>query len=342
MKCIRCWNCFHLACANAVELAEDRLVRWKCLDCSKLPHEIVPTLNPQSTGAVSNSGDSTSRPTKRKQRSPTSEASDAVRKSKLRQSEIRALLQDSENFDVTSGVKLLLTLHVELLETVSSIAERHSILQNWIESVDTSLNDLEHRITDLENRGDVQLPLPDVFSDLKKQNRMLIDKLDDLEDRGRRENLVFDGIVEAQDETQQTLEQKIVDLCTSRLGVADVQFDRIHRLGRRISSKPRLVICKFTFFKQKSLVFANRTSLKGTGVFIYEDFCTRTRFARKKLLEFSRELKAKGMGIFRLRYNKLVGQNGCFIYDHESAKVIELPSATRNSSCLGGARKACV
>lgn len=78
----------------------------------------------------------------------------------------------------------------------------------------------------------------------------------------------------------------------------DIQFDRVHRL----SSKPNApLIARFSFYKHKIAVLRAKQKLKGTDIFVGEDFSEGVRETRKKLRKFVpalREAKQKVTMVF--------------------------------------------
>ena len=74
-------------------------------------------------------------------------------------------------------------------------------------------------------------------------------KVDDLEGRAKRNNLIIHGLVRAEKETGEGCEGVLKDLITDRLELADdIQFDRVHRLNVMPNSP---VVARCTFFKDK-------------------------------------------------------------------------------------------
>ena len=74
-------------------------------------------------------------------------------------------------------------------------------------------------------------------------------KVDDLEGRAKRNNLIIHGLVRAEKETGEGCEGLLKDLITDRLELADdIQSDRVHRLNVMPNSP---VVARCTFFKDK-------------------------------------------------------------------------------------------
>ena len=109
----------------------------------------------------------------------------------------------------------------------------------------------------------------------------------DLEDRSRRNNLVFFGFPEDSNTHEpENCERKVINLLESRKFFDDdyiVYIDRAHRLGRRSSDKPRPIIVRFTYFKDKQEIIKNGQKLKGCNINVSEDFSKSTIEVHKQL-----------------------------------------------------------
>ena len=107
-------------------------------------------------------------------------------------------------------------------------------------------------------------------------------------------------------------------------GVDDISFERVHRIGKSspIESKPRPLIAKFTYPKDKEFVLSQAKNLRDTKFAVALDFPKEIMDKRKLLLPTLKDAKKKGH-IATLVYDKLYinGQlyRPCFatcIYHH--------------------------
>ena len=75
------------------------------------------------------------------------------------------------------------------------------------------------------------------------------EKLIEIEDRSRRNNLRIDGLIENKNETWNDCEKKVQEVLRDKLSIQDdIEFDRYHRMGKRTRSRPRenyLQVCPF-------------------------------------------------------------------------------------------------
>ena len=83
------------------------------------------------------------------------------------------------------------------------------------------------------------------------ENEYLREKLIDMEDRSRRDNLRIDKLKEVEYETWEQTEQILKSMIQERLEIEDVNTERAHRVGNTNSTLPRTIIAKFSSFKGK-------------------------------------------------------------------------------------------
>lgn len=176
-----------------------------------------------------------------------------------------------------------------------------------LEATVKHFSDNEDRIVSMEN----------VMADL-------VDKIDDLENRSRRNNLVIFGVPETDDETAESLHGAVVNrLFCDTFGLPVVTTERVHRLGRRTDGKTRPVMVKFLHFSEKMSVLRNCPKLKGSTISISEDFSLRVRNIRKRLWDSAIENRKKGDKV-TLIYNKLKINNTLYVWDAEKQTRIAL------------------
>ena len=143
---------------------------------------------------------------------------------------------------------------------------------------------------------------------LKTENENLVSKvdslerkIDDLEGRSKRNNIIIHGYPRHAKETWQECEDWLRDTITDKLEFSDnVEFDRVHRLNSKPDS-PLIACC--TFYKDKARILRARNKLKGTQIFIGEDFSFRVRDTRKKLIP-------------HLKCAREQGKRATMVYDH--------------------------
>ncbi|XP_073979895.1 uncharacterized protein [Rhodnius prolixus] len=148
------------------------------------------------------------------------------------------------------------------------------------------------------------------YKQLEQENLELIDLISkqtrEIERIKRRNNVVFFGIQEEEEEDYEKLEHTIVDVCTN---VMSVNLDKSHinyvrRFGKNKGKKrPVVLSCVSNNCKRKLL--KNSSKLIGSNIFIAEDYDKEDLLQRKKLIK--EHLKFKDLGhISKLRKNGLV------------------------------------
>ena len=156
-------------------------------------------------------------------------------------------------------------------------------------------------------------------------------KADDLENRSRRNNLCFDGVAEDANESWSTSEKKIREIIGAKLHIKtdELTIERAHRAGKgnASSGKPRTIVAKFNNYKIREQVLRNKKGLKGTNVFVREDFSQKTLAKRRELLPAMHEERRKGNIAF-LRYDKLV------VYPNLNRRENQQPSQSTRSPQL--------
>ena len=110
---------------------------------------------------------------------------------------------------------------------------------------------------------------------LKEENMKLKEKLVDQEYRQRRNNLLFEGITETDNETDSNCFEKLTAVLNAITPVNEWKYERCHRLGPRPKKKTkrqfnRQVICCFSSYQDVNQILRNRKKLP-KGVYVSED-----------------------------------------------------------------------
>jgi hypothetical protein len=147
---------------------------------------------------------------------------------------------------------------------------------------------------------------------LNEENDALKNKIAELEDRSRRNNLRFEGIEETEGETWEKSEELIKNLLKEKLNIKDgIQIERAHRAGRKDNEKDkqrkRTIVVKFLNFKDREIILEKYRKLKlwNENMYINEDFSERTTSIRKQLFKQAKEMRATGK-FARVVYNKII------------------------------------
>ena len=122
-------------------------------------------------------------------------------------------------------------------------------------------------------------------------------RLIELENRSMRDNLIFTGIPEVPNETNENTELIISDIVQKKIGIkSNVNFERVHRMGKKNADarRPRAIVAKFSHFKDRELVRKNSSRLKGTKIGIHEQFGQETTDKRKVLMPRFKAAREQG------------------------------------------------
>ncbi|XP_029435872.1 olfactory receptor 3-like [Rhinatrema bivittatum] len=187
---------------------------------------------------------------------------------------------------------------------VAALDVRLHQLSEQIAEVRASLTDFDLRIE--HTKGRVSLVEDDVgalerkVAELEKTALATTEKLDDLENHSRRNNLRFVGFPESLAETElpHLLEAWLLGLVPSLASPSGGLLERAHRIGKRPdgaqNSRPRVIITRFLHFAHKTLVlqhyrkqreFFNETF----KILVFQDFSPAVTLKRKAFHEYLRK-----------------------------------------------------
>ena len=129
-------------------------------------------------------------------------------------------------------------------------------LETSREITDNKFKEINHKLkNDKQQHGDE-------IDELWQENEYLRERLRDMEDRSRRDNLRIDGLKEVENETWEQTEQILKSMIQEKLEIEDANIERAHRVGNTNSTLPRTVIAKFSIFKGKQIVLSAAKKFK--------------------------------------------------------------------------------
>lgn len=134
--------------------------------------------------------------------------------------------------------------------------------------------------------------------------RKLISKVDDLENRSRRNNIILYGLPEDRNENNATLMAKVFQIFSEKLNIVSPHVERLHRLGKLRAERPRPVIIRFMNFGDKIAILKNMRTLNDSTLSVTEDFSIKVRAIRKKLWEASADFRSNGCSV-KMRFDHL-------------------------------------
>lgn len=142
----------------------------------------------------------------------------------------------------------------------------------------------------------------DIAVSVQKENTVLKSELDKckqelvteresrlmLECHSRRSNLRFYGVKEPAGKEKDTdCEKSVLEIIKEKSGIetSTLSIERCHRLGKKtVSTQPRPIIIKFSFFKDRQNIWSQRNELKKYGLLLKEDFPPEIERRRKILM----------------------------------------------------------
>ena len=212
-------------------------------------------------------------------------------------------IQDSFNSLAGFNVKLqamekLMTEMSNQLAKLDTIQELATTTQATIESLTNSVDQVRSLAQTAMDEVNKCNQVIQVLTVKTKEIDYLKEKIIQAESYSRRDNLIFEGIREQE---QEDCEKLIMDILVKDLKISDarqrIKFTRVHRLGGRAPNRIRPIIVRFHYFKDKQDVWDLRRKLKGTDVWMSEDFPTEIRNRRQVLFPIFQ--KARGMADIR-------------------------------------------
>nr|XP_037273750.1 uncharacterized protein LOC119165772 [Rhipicephalus microplus] len=229
---------------------------------------------------------------------------------------VKEFTASNERFqkEVTNKLKDIHTTVTDLKRRLSKIEERLESVDNLSESVKavgSVVQESQEQLKTIEQKQTHQANLV----------------VDDLNNRMRRNNLVFKGVPEQAAEKWSDTEKLIHEFVTENLGIQPGEIERAHRVGQRKPDRTRPVVVKFLNFKDKSNILKNAFKLKDLAtprVWIEEDFSPRVQLIRKTLRDFARAKRQKNEK-YKLQFDKLIMGNVIFTVDSSSNKVVPIP-----------------
>ena len=170
------------------------------------------------------------------------------------------------NFEIT--MKEIKNLKAEISDLKDIFEFTENVIEKKVEKLETELDDLEGKVQEIW--------------DYQKNPDFIQHKLVELKNRSRRNNLWIDGTEEEEGETWEISEAKATKVFKEKLEInKDIMIERAHRTKRnkdkdKDKKRPRTILLRLADFKGKSIIFKNVNKLKGSDVYINEDFSRET------------------------------------------------------------------
>lgn len=120
----------------------------------------------------------------------------------------------------------------------------------------------------------------------------------------------------------------VTSVFTNSLKIACPQIERVHRLGKPRTGYTRPIILKLSNFGEKFVVLKNASKLKGSNVFITEDFSSRIRHIRKRIWEASLPFRNDG-SVVKVKYDHAFIDKVRYNWDDASNTLVKVSGQPR-------------
>lgn len=221
-------------------------------------------------------------------------------------------------------LQLILDGQEEMKTKLQSIETNQMAQSSALQALTERINCLETQVAAIAKVETEMQKYKASSENNQKSLKFLLSKVDDLENRGRRNNLVFYGVDDKNpQETWSDSEKIIQEVCETNLGLSVTSMERVHRIGKFKQGKNRPVIASFSSFKEKEKVMQNAKGFKNTGMSVSEDYSETLRRKRHHLWEFAK-CKSESSDKVKLKHDVLLINGSKYIYDDAANQVVPL------------------
>ena len=208
----------------------------------------------------------------------------------------------SKSIDTVNG-------QLQLLDTINS---KVSAIETTLNTVHTSINEALQVAEDAKKMAlEAQVAVTNMREEilqLRQENKKLENKVTNLECQSRRSNLNIDNVPESPGETPTDTLRIFQNIMANTLKIQtwkDIKIERCHRRPGP-KSRPRPIIVKFNWYPDRELVWAHRKNLKGSNVWLREDFPEVIEERRRRLLPIVRAARRDSRYTAHLQVDQLV------------------------------------
>lgn len=183
-----------------------------------------------------------------------------------------------------------LALKVEALDSKSRVADKSvEELTASVDFISKMCEDATHRQKEDSEKHKAEL------ARLSKQ-------MSYLEAYSRRENLLFEGIHEAPNEDgREDTAAVLRSFMETVLNVEKpdtIEFQRVHRLGKKTSKGPRVIIARFLRYSDRQRIASLGKYLRDKEIYIYPDLPKSIQEARRRQMSKLKEARKAGQSAY--------------------------------------------
>ena len=206
----------------------------------------------------------------------------------------------------------------DIMTGINNLNTTVTNMSQELKHLTSTVNTLQQNYTSVHN--EVKL-LKDENNILHTKLKQLETNLDVLEGHSRRQNILFFGIQPAQpNETNTQCEQTLRDTLHNKINLTNIRFDRVHRISSKKGIQP--IIARVTDYKDKIKILKERHRLKGTQIFLSEDYTSRIRNVRKNLAPFVKQIRQQNKDIqVMMKFDHLIIDGERYDYCEQKNEV---------------------
>jgi hypothetical protein len=217
----------------------------------------------------------------------------------------------------------------EVIGEIYTRLNKLAVIEKSLEWIEGEMTDLKHKVETTVVKCDQVVDkitrLQNENTDLKQFVKGLQTDIEDLQCRSMSENLLFAGVEDLEKidgpklDVPENSTEVILKIIEDKMEIprGQIGIERAHRIGRprRGHEKPRTIVVKFRNLEDKKRVLKNGNKLKGTNIFVNEQFPRSVEEKRKKLRPILKQAKTKGKNAWMVRDKLYIdGQ----LYEHRN------------------------
>ena len=217
------------------------------------------------------------------------------------QDNIKALTDsvNSMNKSITEIKTEVTGLRTDFTRIDQKVSDFQTSLEHTQKDVDDTRKEVGEIRKRTEKREEAEEKSHSLLRQIQFENTLMKEQLIKLETYSRRDNLVFSGVIEAEDENDALTLVKIKDVIETEMEVADfekMKIVRCHRLGTKYPNQKRSrdIIIRFHYFGDKITVWNKRAKLAGSDIYVNDDYpaeVSRRRAALRPVLKLAKSHK---------------------------------------------------
>lgn len=165
-------------------------------------------------------------------------------------------------------------------------------------------------------------------------------KIQQLENKERRKNIIVRGIEEKEYERRDETEGKVQEMC-KKLGLTGMKMNSVRRVGEKREGRSRPILIEMNDISEKYRIQKERYKLKGTKVYLDEDLNREERLRAGKLWKISKEKRNEGMRT-KIRGGKIWIEDTLYEMEEDeqgTAQLIEVKRKKKNETKNGRGRQ---